>query len=137
MSKIMLFHRLRGIDGGGGENMWKKVVALTVALTLVLAVAASATTPRSVSVFPTLRFNGTTAECEVLVFGNTENEALFATVKLMHGDEMLRTWYPFARGIMEFVETVDVTRGEEYTLMVRVDADTASTPWLSVSGRCN
>lgn len=117
--------------------MWKKVVALTAALTLILAVAASAATPRMVSVFPTLRFNGTTAECEVFVVGNTTNEALFATVKLMHGDEMLRTWYPFARGVLDFAETVEVTRGEEYTLMVRVDADTGSLPWTSVSGTCN
>ena len=117
--------------------MWKKVVALTVALTLVLAVAASAVTPRGVTALPTLSFDGTTAQCSVIVVGNTENEALFATVKLMHGEEMLRTWYPFARGIMDFEESVEVTRGQEYTLMVRVDADTCSLPWVSVSGRCN
>lgn len=117
--------------------MWKRVMALMVVLVLVLAVTAEAVMSRGVSVRPLLSFEGTTAKCVVTVVGNTENETIFATIKLMHGDEMIRTWYPSARGILDFEESVGVTRGETYTLTVQVVTNNVMTPWFSVSGECD
>lgn len=117
--------------------MRKRVSVLTIIIALLLTVTTAAVTSRGVIVTPTLSYDGTTAVCEVVAAGNTENETIFATIRLMHGDEMIRTWYPSARGILDFTETVEVTRGETYTLTVWVITSTAGNlPEVSVSGRC-
>jgi len=116
--------------------MRKRVATLTIIVALLLTVTAAAVTSRGVIVSPSLHYNGTTAVCEVVASGNTADETIFATIKLMHGDEMIRTWYPSAKGILDFSETVEVTRGETYTLTVWVITSTTDMPEVSVSGKC-
>ena len=117
--------------------MRKRVAALTVIVVFLLTVTATAMISRAVSVVPTLSYNGTTAVCQVFAVGNTEDEIIYAAVKLMHGNEVVESWYPSATGILDFTETVDVTYGETYTLTVRVYTATATNlPEVSVSGKC-
>ena len=117
--------------------MRKRIVALTIVVVLLLTVSAAAVTARGVSVSPLLYFEGTTAVCEVLAAGNTANDIIYAGIKLMHGNEVVESWYPSATGILDFSETVEVTYGETYTLTVRVYTTTATNlPEVSVSGKC-
>ena len=117
--------------------MRKRVTVLTIIMALLLTVTAIAVTPRGVIVTPTLSYDGTTALCEVVAVGNTENEIIYAGIKLMHGNEVVESWYPSATGILDFYETAEVTYGETYTLTVRVYTTTATNlPEVSVSGKC-
>ena len=122
--------------------MRKRVAVLTVMVVFLLTMTATAVTtttvaPRGVIVTPLLSYNGTTAICEVLASGNTADEVIYAAVKLMHGNEVIESWYPSATGILDFSETAEVTRGETYTLTVRVYTINApNLPEVSVSGKC-
>ena len=117
--------------------MRKQIASLAIVVAFLLTVSAAAVTSRGVSVAPTLSYNGTTALCEVVAVGNTADEIVYAAIKLMHGNEVVESWYPSATGILDFSETVEVTYGETYTLTVRVYTTTATNlPEVSVSGKC-
>lgn len=100
--------------------MRKRVLALTLVLALVLGISAQAAQERSYQISPLLTFTGTTAQCEVVVYGNSGDDAISVTAKLYQGGTLLKTWKKSGTGYVKLSESTTVTRGLAYILETTV-----------------
>ena len=112
-------------------------VALLMAIVLVISLPLSVSAaPRTLFVDPVLSFNGTTAICEVLVFGDNTSDYIEVTMKLMYGSSCIASWYDDGYGYVEIAQNATVVKGRTYTLVAEVTVnDVAKTP-VSVSKTC-
>ena len=115
-----------------------KKTALFLAIILVISMPLSvfAAEARSLDVDPTLRFNGTTATCEVTINGNNMSEPIEVTMELMRGTYCVDRWTSSGYGYIHMKETATVTSGRTYQLVVHVTFRGDSLSPVSVSGTC-
>ena len=73
--------------------MRKKIVSFAAAMLLLTAmcISAIAAEPRAVGASPSLRFNGTTANCSVIVNGNPGDD-IDAVLSLYRGNSRIASW---------------------------------------------
>lgn len=112
--------------------MKKRVLILTVLLAFVFGLPAFAAETRSVYVRPTLTFAETTAECKVVIMGNTNSDDITAVIKFWENGRCLETWNEEATGILNFKTTVEVSKGNTYKLTVDavIDGDEQPTAYI-------
>ncbi len=115
--------------------MRKTALLLAIILVVSMPLNVSAA-PRALTINPTLGFNGTTAECEVVVVGDNTSEYIEVTLKLMRGSYCVATWNASGYGYVYVYEEAGVTKNATYTLVAQVTVnDVASTP-VSVTDKC-
>lgn len=101
--------------------MKKRAIILTLAIILLVAallIGASANT-RMLDTDYSLRFDGTTAICETVVMGESKNDFIQVTMKLLQGDTLLKSWYKEGYFQFEMKETyAGLETGKLYTLEI-------------------
>ena len=114
-----------------------RTTALFLVIILVISMPLSIfAAPRALEVDPTLRFNGTTATCEVTIIGNNMSEPIEVTMELMRGTYCVARWTSSSYGYIHMKETATVTSGRTYQLVVYVTFRGDSLSPVSVSGTC-
>lgn len=128
--------------------MWKRVLALSGALVLVLGLTVQATpvfaaglSGRTEFVLATgsyadLSFDGTTVTCEARIRPNNSSDVISMTVKLWKGDVCLKTWTASGSGILYIRKTATVTSGQTYTLTVDATINGVAQPQKSITRTC-
>ncbi len=119
----------------------KKTLCLIFALILltatVLPISTSAATPKSISIIPSLGFDGTTAELGLEVNCGYLTDSISAVVILWEGNFALDQWHPSGSGFLDFIETYSVSRGHTYTLTADVTINGVTRPRVSITRTCN
>lgn len=98
------------------------VLAIVMLLT-ALAAPVMAAEARITSIAPEITFDGTTANCSVIIGGNNTSEKLEATMKLYRGSTLIATWTAEGNGYIIWSATKTVTRGYTYKLTVTLTVD--------------
>lgn len=114
--------------------MRKLSLFLAIILIVAMPLSVSAAT-RATTVNPTIGFSGTTAECEVTVFGNYATDYIEVTMKLMRGNSCIATWSDSGYGYVYMYEEANVVRNVTYTLVVQVKINNVVLDPASVSGK--
>ena len=99
-----------------------KKIAMLLAIILLVAtpLSAQATTLRSQPVYPNLSFTGSTANCSVTVLAASTTDEIELSIALWYGRYWVERWDVFGNGIVNWEDSVTVTRGNTYTLTVDV-----------------
>lgn len=92
-------------------------LAIIVVISVPLTVSANS---RLLSIRPSLTYEGTTANCEVIVVGNNMSEHIEVTMTLKYGNSVIVSWSDDAYGYIRMQENATVTRGRTYTLYIEV-----------------
>ena len=114
--------------------MKRRVAATMLALVMILSVTAMAVTPRAALVIPRLRFSGTTAVCEVDVYGDSDADSISVTLALWHDGDLVTSWYRSGSGTVSIDEPAAVVRGETYTLTATAKINGTWLDTISVEG---
>lgn len=94
----------------------KKLAALTVLCIFLLScTTAYAAESRAVAARPSLSFDGTTANCEVVV---TSYGDIDITLSLWQGSTLIDSWSDSGFGMVSMSESCSVTKGKTYKLTV-------------------
>lgn len=135
MSNIAPFIRLRVI---GAIPLKKKVIPFLFFLALLFSqtVHAQAASLRTATIWPSMDFNGTTAQCSVSVTADHFTDDIEIVVKLWRNGQCIKTWDDSGTGYLIFDRTTTVTRGYTYTMTVDATLDGVVQPTVSVSGTC-
>lgn len=128
--------------------MWKRVLALSAALVLVLGLTVQSTpafaaglsaqteSVLAIGSYANISFDGTTATCEARIRANNSSDAISMTVKLWKGAACLKTWTASGNGILYIRKTATVTSGQTYTLTVDATINGVAHPQQSVTKTC-
>lgn len=118
--------------------MKKKVIPFLFFLVLLFAqtVHAQAASLRTATIWPSMDFNGTTAQCSVSVTADHFTDDIEIVVKLWRNGQCIKTWEDSGTGYLIFDRTTTVTRGYTYTMTADVTLDGAIQPTVSVSKEC-
>lgn len=108
--------------------MNKRALILTVLLAFVFGLPAFAVETRTVDIRPSLTFAETTAECKVVIMGNSSSDDITAVIKFWENGRCLETWNEDATGILNFRTTVEVSKGNTYKLTVDAVIDGEEQP---------
>lgn len=117
----------------------RRVAALLVLiLTLTMSMNVNATSTRSVDTQLYINYNGTTAVCNVDIYGTNSSQHLEATIKFWHKNRCLQTWVVSGYGVLFFTETaeISVAKGSTYRLSVDLAIDGDMQPTVSTSRLC-
>ena len=118
--------------------MKTRICALSAALILMLSMSVSALSPLSDTFSPSLSFDGTTAICEIDIWGNSSSDKISVTVKLWHGNTCLKTWTQSDTQYLFFSEEYsnEIEAGERYRMMVSYTIAGKTYPTVSVYATC-
>jgi hypothetical protein len=122
----------------GAIPLKKKAIPFLLFLVLLFAqpVYAEAASPRTATIWPSMAFNGTTAQCSVSVTADHFTDDIEIVVKLWRNGQCIKTWEDSGTGYLIFDRTTTVTRGYTYTMTADVTLDGALQPTVSVSKEC-
>lgn len=111
--------------------------ALSLLLMFMLISTAYAQDMRLNSANADISFSGTTANCYVDIVGDSGSDKISATIKLNCGDQTIKTWNEYTdRGHLLFYDTVDVSKGKTYVLVVEYTVNNKARASFSDSGTC-
>lgn len=118
--------------------MKKKAIPLLLFLVLLFAqpVYAEAASSRTATIWPSMTFNGTTAQCSVSVTADHFTDDIEIVVKLWRNGQWIKTWEDSGTGYLIFDRTTTVTKGYTYTMTVDATLDGVVQPTVSVTGTC-
>lgn len=116
--------------------MRKIAMSLAVIMALLLPTTAYAATSRYTRIYPTLSFEGTVANCSVIVYADASSDEIESSIKLWRGSICVATWQEESTGILVFKDTATVTKGRNYELTADVTINGVSQPQVSVSAKC-
>jgi len=112
-------------------------IALVMAIILVISIPLTVSaTPWVLNIRPSLTFEGTTANCYVMVVGNNTSEHIEVTMRLMHGNSQIASWSDDGYGYVRLQGTAGVTRGYTYTLTVEVTVNNVVEQPVSITKTC-
>lgn len=114
----------------------KKIALLMVLLLLVQPITANAATTRSLISNSKISFDGTTANCRVVVTGNSVNDKIEMVVKLWEENTCIATWEVSGIGYVDFSRSKSVSKGKDYTLTANVTLNGKSYTIPSYTDRC-
>lgn len=115
----------------------KKIALLMVLLLLIQPVTANAATTRSIISNTKISFTGTTANCRVVVTGNSMNDKIEMVVKLWEENTCIATWEMSGIGYVDFSKSKSVTKGKNYTLTATVTLNGNTYALPSHTDRCD
>ena len=115
-----------------------KKTAFLAALLIVfmLPMHTQAEVMRASKVFPSLTFNGTTAECAVTIIADNAEDNISVTVKLWQNSTCLKTWTDSGTGHLNFSGTKTVPATGQYKLTVNTTINGTALPTASSSAYC-
>lgn len=87
--------------------------------------------------YANISFSGTTATCQVVIPGKSNDDQISATIELLCGGQSIKTWNDSASGILDFKGTASVTKGKTYDLVVEYTVNGKAQSSFSNSGTCN
>ncbi len=116
--------------------MKKFALIMALLLVLLIPVSAAASVARTPQSFPSLSFNGTTANCSLTILTNDSSASINATVQLWQGNTCLQTWYASGTGRLVFNGTQSVTSGVQYKLTVSATVNGSSLSVPTVTKTC-
>ena len=116
--------------------MRKIAMSLAVIMVLLLSMTAYAAMPRYIRIYPALNFEGTAANCSVIVIADAPIDEIEANIKLWQGNICVATWQEESTGNLVFKDTVTVTKGKNYELTADVTVNGVAQPQASVSAKC-
>lgn len=96
--------------------MKKRIVALMLIIAFVFSMSAYAAEPRIVSITPTLKFSGTTANCSAVVMALDKH--LEVTMTLYRALSVIEQWTAEGDGYVSLSGSAAVKKGLEYRLVV-------------------
>ena len=105
-----------------------------VVMSFILAIPAYASAERSIDIYPSLKFNGTTATCTVTIMGERTTDKIFATMKLQQGNRLIDNWSASSSGVLKMDKIADVAKNKTYTLIVEYTINGVAQKPVSVSG---
>lgn len=117
----------------------RRLIALmsVVVMVFVVSFPVMAANESAALVFPGLSFSGTTATCSLEVYAEHATDAIVATVKLKHGNSVVKQWTNLTDiGILDFSDTAGVSHGETYTLQVTLTINGSPYPVADVTRVC-
>lgn len=114
-----------------------RVSALVFLLVFLLANTAYAQEMRMDNSYADLTFSGTTANCYVDIAGDARSDKISATIELRCGSQSIKTWNKTVDGHLRFSDSVDVSKGNTYELVVDYTVNGKPQTQLSDSGTCN
>lgn len=109
------------------------ILAIIIVISMPLSVSAA---PRATTISPSLGFNGTIAECEVIIVGNSTSDSIEVTLKLMQGSNCVATWSTSGYGYVYMYKEAGVTKNVTYTLVAQVTVNNVALTPVSVSDKC-
>lgn len=109
------------------------LLAIVIVISMPLTVSAA---PRATTISPSIGFNGTTAECEVVVVGNYSSDYIEVTMKLMNGSSCIATWNSSGYTYVHMYQEATVIKNVTYTLIVEVKINNVALTPVSVSDKC-
>lgn len=116
----------------------KRSIVLSILLALILASTAYAQEIRMNYGYADISISGTTANCHAVIPGNNDKDKISATIELRCGSETIKTWNEHSDcGYLEFRDTVSVTKGKTYELVVEYTVNGKSQQSFSDSDTCN
>ncbi len=117
----------------------RKLVALLSVFIIVFAmsVPVQAASESTMTVIPSLTFNGTTATCSLDVYAERTTDSIEATVVLKNGTIPIKQWPNMtANGYMIFSDTAYVTSGCTYTMQVTLKINGVSYAVADITKVC-
>lgn len=112
-------------------------VALVMAIILVISMPLTVSaTPWILNIRPSLTFEGTTANCYVMVVGNNTSEHIEVTMRLMYGSSCIASWSDDGYGYVRLQGNAGVTKGCTYTLVVEVTINNVVQQPVSIDETC-
>lgn len=114
-----------------------RVSALAFLLVFLLMNTAHAQEMRMPNSCVDLTFSGTTATCYVDIAGDVRRDKISATIELRCGSQSIKTWNESADGHLVFSDSVSVTKGSAYELVVDYTVNGKPQTQLSDSGTCS
>ena len=114
----------------------KRMISTLTAVFLLAAMCLSvcAVEPRAPIARPTLTFNGTTANCKVII--TSVGNDIDATMELWNGSNLVDSWSDEGTSTLTINGTCRVTKGVTYTLKVYGTADGQSFSSTPLSKTC-
>lgn len=110
---------------------------LAVLLMFLLINSANAQEARINTGYADITFSGTTANCYAEITGNSGSDKISATIELRCGNQSIRTWNRYTdSGRLMFSDTVGVTKGKTYELVVEYTVNGKAQSSFSDSGTC-
>lgn len=120
--------------------MKKRLLTVLIALLLLFALPAStyAKIPEmdsieSITIQPSLSFDGNTAYCGLNATGNSYSDTVYATLKLWRGSTLLNTWYAYGTYQVIMDKTATVSYGYTYKLTADVIINGVARPTVTVT----
>lgn len=116
--------------------MTKKIMSLVTALILMAAMCASAfaVEPRANRISPSLEFDGTTANCKVVIISNGDD--IDATLELWRGSTLVDSWPGEGTSYVSISGKCTVKKGVTYTLKVSGTIGGVSIDCDNISRTC-
>ena len=112
-------------------------VMSVLAIVFVMCFPVMAANESGAFVFPGLSFSGTTATCSLEVYAEHSTDTIVATVKLKHGNSVVKQWTNLTDvDMLDFSDTVGVSHGETYTLQVTLTINGSPYPVADVTRVC-
>jgi len=115
--------------------MKKSILSISLVLALVICMCAPAfATTRASSIYPTLYFSGTTANCSVSI--SAIGKDIDATLELWRGAKKVATWSDSGQHYVTISGTYAATSGSTYTLKVTGTIDDVSINCVPETATC-
>ena len=110
-------------------------IALFLALVMLVSIplSARAATPRTLSIYPGISYNGNVATCTARIVGNSTSEYLEATIKLWRSNSCIKTWEETGNGYIFFFETAKVIPEITHTLTVDLKVNGVAQDRVSIT----
>lgn len=114
----------------------KKLMSLITALILMSAMCASAfaVEPRANRISPSLEFDGTTANCKVVIISSGDD--INATLELWGGSTLVGSWPSKGSSYVSISGKCNVKKGVTYTLKVSGTIGGVSIDYGGISRTC-
>ena len=117
------------------RKLLSTVLAFSIMFTLCIPVHAEAR--NSNQIIPSLSISGTTATCKLSVVSSSNTYPLEANVSLMRGNTTVESWYGItANGYLSFSDTVNVSKGDTYTMKTTVKINGVSYSVADITKTC-
>ena len=94
----------------------KRYLSLAIVGVFILCASVCAAEPRLSGGYPTLTFNGTTAECSVTCSGEARDDVVEVTLTLYQGDTVVDSWSSSGLYRVLVEGECTVSRGKTYSL---------------------
>lgn len=114
----------------------KNIIMLLTLFAFMVSVVSVHAAPRTISIKPSISFDGTTAKCNVSIVADKMSDSINATIVLWDGSKIVDSWTASAIGYLLFSNSAQTVKGKTYKLTVDTVIGGIAKPQVSVEGTC-